>query len=153
MGEGGYGISWWKVFLTTELVALISSVKKLGSCKCLEPSEFESSHLVNSDSREGITIRNLMLTDLMSWLPGNRPDTFLDPDQPHYFVHDHSQREPRKYTNVTKREENTVVDVLNEAVSLATFSSYFNVNKYLIPVHLEQGSFFYSDLIQQLCTS
>lgn len=96
---------------------------------------------MSSDSREGITIRNLLLADLMSWLPGNRPDTSLDPDRPHYSAHDHSQTEPRKYTNATKREENTVVDVVNEAVSLATFSSYFNVNKYLISVHLEQGSF------------
>lgn len=141
MGEGGCAISWWKVFLTTGLVALIPSIKKLGSCECLEPSEFESSHLVSSDSREGMAIRNLLLTDLMSWLPGKRPDTSLDPDHPHYFVHDHSQTEPRKHTNATKREENTVVDVLNEAVSLATFSSYFNINKSLIPVHLEQGSF------------
>lgn len=83
-----------------------------------------------------------MLTDLMRWLPGNRPDTFLDSDHPHYFVHDQTQTGPRKYTNATKEKENTVVDVLNEAVSLATFSSYFNVNKYLISVYLEQGRLF-----------
>lgn len=82
-----------------------------------------------------------MLTDLMRCLPGNRPDTFLDPDHCHYFGHDQSQTEPRKYTNATKEEENAVVAVLNEAVRLATFSSYFSVNKYLISVHLEQGSF------------
>lgn len=82
-----------------------------------------------------------MLTDLMRWLPGNRPGTFLDPDHSHYFVHDQSQTEPRKYTNATKEEENAVAAVLNEAVILSTFSSNFSVNKYLISVHLEQGGF------------
>lgn len=98
-------VSWWMLFLTTELLALLFSEKKLGSCKCLEPSEFKSSHLVNSDSTEGITNRNLMPTDLMRWLPGKRPDTFLNPDHPHYFVHDQSQTEPRKQTNAPKKEE------------------------------------------------
>lgn len=39
------------------------------------------------------------------------------------------------------------VDVLNEAVSLTTFSSYCKVNKYIISVHLEEGRKAFAALI------
>lgn len=88
-----------------------------------------------------------MLNELTSWLPGSRADTFLDPDLPNYFVHDQSQAEPRKYINAIKEEENDVVDVLNEAVSPTTFTSYFNVNKYIISEDLEEGRKVFAALI------
>lgn len=83
----------------------------------------------------------------MRWLPGSRAHTFLDPNLPNYFVHDHFQTEPRKYINATREEENDIVDVLNEAVSLTTFSSYFNANKYIISVDLEEGRKVFAALI------
>lgn len=127
-------------------LALLPSQKSWEAASA-SSSEFGSSHLVNADSREGITIRNHMLNELMRWLPGSRADTFLDPDLLNYFVHDQSQTEPGKYINATKEEENVVVDVLNEAVRLTTFSSYFNVNKYIISVDLEEGRKVFAALI------
>lgn len=73
----------------------VTLTKELGSCQCIELPESGSSHLVNADSREGITIRNHMVTELMRWLPGSRADAFLDPNLPNSFVHDQSQTEPR----------------------------------------------------------
>lgn len=121
--------------------------KELGSCQRLELSESGSSHLVNTDSREGIRIRNHTLNELTSWLPGSRADTSLDPDLPNYFVHDQSQTEPRNHINAGKEEENGVVDVLNEALSPTTFSSYFSVKKYIISVDLEEGRKVFAALV------
>lgn len=84
--------------------------KELESCQVLELSELGSSHLENADSREGIAIRNHTLSKLTSWLTGSWADSSL------IILCTTKVRQSQE--NTIKEEENDVVDILNEAVSL-----------------------------------
>lgn len=84
--------------------------KELESCQVLELSELGSSHLENADSREGIAIRNHTLNELTSWLTGSWADSSL------IILCTTKVRQSQE--NTIKEEENDVVDILNEAVSL-----------------------------------
>lgn len=84
--------------------------KELESCQVPELSELGSSHLENADSREGIAIRNHTLNELTSWLTGSWADSSL------IILCTTKVRQSQE--NTIKEEENDVVDILNEAVSL-----------------------------------
>lgn len=95
-----------EVFLTAASVRCgpVILTKEMGSHQFLELSGCGSSHLQKADSRDGITIRNHTLNELMNWLTGSRADMFLDPDLPNCFVHDQNQSQENTYKLVKRRK-------------------------------------------------